>query len=61
MADEFEPTKWWRVIDPHGVLWCETSDKDEAIASMRPDDRLQRRYIKIEYEWRTVENESPNV
>ena len=36
------PGRWWRVIEPDGSLWCETSSEKEARDSMRPGDRLER-------------------
>lgn len=39
---EWSPTGWWRVIEPDGSLWCETSNEQEARESMRPGDRLDR-------------------
>jgi hypothetical protein len=31
---EWEPTRWWRVLDANGDMWCETSDEDEARDAM---------------------------
>jgi hypothetical protein len=53
--DEFEPTGWWRVLEPDGKLWRESSYKKECTESMRPGDRLQRMYEKTDYEWRDEE------
>lgn len=44
--------RWWRVIDPDGSLWCETSDEDEARESMRPGDTLQSMWMREERQWR---------
>ncbi len=38
---EWTATGWWRVIAPDGSLWCETSNEQEARASMRPGDALE--------------------
>lgn len=45
------PAEWWRVMRD-GALWCETSDEQEAMASMRPGDRMQRLWIVTFSEWR---------
>lgn len=61
--DEWEPTRWWRVMgdDPSGprwanrrVLWCETSDEQEARSALETcsDGVLQRLYRRTEQEWR---------
>jgi hypothetical protein len=50
--------RWWRVIDPDGELWCETSREPEARAAVRPGDRLQRRWVATLEEWRDVEEMS---
>jgi transposase-like protein len=50
----WEPTKWWRVLTPTGHLWCETSDEDEAIESMRPGDQLQNLWTRNLQEWRPM-------
>lgn len=52
---QFEPTKWWQVVDPDGVIWCETSSEKEARASIRAGDKLYRLYEKVEQEWRAQE------
>lgn len=48
----YEPTKWWKVVDSDGNLWCETSSEKEAKDNMRPGDFLYRLYEKVEREWR---------
>lgn len=61
---ETEPTRWWRVLDVDGSIWCETSDEDEARDELReshidnnddlvygeivPGRKLQRLYIAPE-------------
>lgn len=49
-----EPGRWWRVIDPEGELWGESSDEKEMREAMRPGDTLQRIYEKIDItrEWK---------
>lgn len=54
MNDDWEPTRWWRVIDLQGEIWAETSDREEALNAMRPGDTLERQYQKVYHEWRTV-------
>ncbi len=51
---EFQPTRWWRVLDPEGGLWCETSSKREALAAKRPKDTLEHLFERVQYEWREV-------
>lgn len=46
------PGRWWRVIEPDGSLWCETSSVKEARNSMRPGDRLERWWeIQVPGRW----------
>ncbi len=61
MADmsDWEPGRWWRVLDPDDKLWCETSDEREARASMREGDTLYRLYVKNEREWRDADSNPP--
>lgn len=52
---EFEPGRWWRVLDPQGGIWCETSDEAEARSVMRKGDRLERLWdAKPQSRWRRV-------
>jgi len=53
MAD-WEPGRWWIVIAPDGSHWCETSDEQEAIESMRPGDRLWRQFVYRDEEFREI-------
>lgn len=48
---EYEPDRWWRVIAPDGSLWCETSVESEARERMRPEDTLERLYVRTERVW----------
>ena len=55
MSDEWQPTRWYRIMQPDGGLWMETSDpeeaRDEAERTGRP---LQRLWSRTESEWRPV-------
>ncbi|WP_280473661.1 hypothetical protein [Nocardia asiatica] len=44
---DWEPTRWYTVLGPDGQLWCESSDRAEAVAAMRPGDRLMRTWHRI--------------
>lgn len=48
----WKPTRWLSVIGEDGKLWCGTSDKDEAVRSMRPGDRIYRQWMREEREMR---------
>jgi hypothetical protein len=48
---EWKPGGWWRVVEPDGAIWSETSDEQEARDSMRPGDTLERLYGKAESQW----------
>lgn len=52
----WEATRWWRVVDPDGKLWCETSDEKEARKCMRPGDTLWRMYQNVERKWEREES-----
>lgn len=54
VSNQWEATKWWRVIDAEGKLWCETSVESEARNRMRPGDTLQRMYVKRDLKWEDV-------
>ncbi|WP_157227395.1 MULTISPECIES: hypothetical protein [Nocardia] len=30
---DWEPTRWYSVLGPDGQLWCESSDRAEAVAA----------------------------
>lgn len=54
MNDGFwNATRWYRVLAPDGSLWCETSNREEALKSMREDDTIERLFSRIEYRWST--------
>jgi hypothetical protein len=51
----WERTRWWRVVEPNGELWCETSDEREAREALTtaPDGGvLGRLWRRAEQEWR---------
>lgn len=49
-------TRWYRILQPDGSLWMETSDHTEAaIASERTGLPVQRLWKREEWEWRQVE------
>jgi hypothetical protein len=50
VSAEWEPGRWWRVLR-NGTVWCETSDEDEARASMSEGDTLWRLYERHERRW----------
>lgn len=52
--NEWKRTRWVQVRAPDGSLWCETSDEEEARASMRPGDTIARLYERSEHEWRPI-------
>jgi hypothetical protein len=53
-----EPGRWWRVLDPNGELWCETSSEKEARAAMRPGDKLERQFVgETPTEWRAADDD----
>lgn len=54
-AGEWVAGRWWRVLDPAGAVWCETSDEQEARERLRPGDRLQRSWERREAQWRDVD------
>lgn len=54
-SGDWYENRWWRVVGPDGSLWCETSDKQEAIDSMRPGDKLFHLWAREEKQWREVE------
>lgn len=53
-----EPTRWWRVLDNKGKLWCESSDESECRTAMKPGYTLQHLYDKTVGEWRTQDDGS---
>ncbi|WP_216918227.1 hypothetical protein [Nocardia noduli] len=46
---DWEP-RWYTVLGPDGQLWCEASDRAEAVAAIRPGDRLMRTWQRIRVE-----------
>jgi len=50
--DGWTPTRWWRVVQRDGSVWCETSDEGEARLAMHAGDKLQHLWTRSESEWR---------
>jgi alkylated DNA nucleotide flippase Atl1 len=54
---EWEPTRWWRVVDAAGELMAESSDEAEcrAFAAETPGAKVHRLYRRVQTEdwWRT--------
>ncbi len=53
--DDWEPGRWWRVLDGDGELWAETSSETEArnaIKSAPGGGTLQNLWVRNESEWR---------
>lgn len=50
---DLEPTGWWRVLTPAGEVWCETSDETEAREREKPGYQLERKYVRVQAEWRS--------
>lgn len=52
---DWAPGRWWRVIAPNNIVWCETSDEREARAAIRDGDVLERLHDGPQLrEWRAV-------
>lgn len=49
--DDWQASRWWRVIAPDGLLWCETSDEQEARNLIREGDILEQLYTRTENRW----------
>jgi hypothetical protein len=47
----WQPGRWWRVTEPDGSVWCETSNEDEAREAARPGDRLYRLFTLSQEKW----------
>ena len=59
MTDGWEPGRWYRLRQPDGTLWMETSNPNEARAEAeRTGWPLERLYAKTQAEWR-YENPKP--
>lgn len=52
--------RWWRVMRD-GKLISETSDYEEAKATMKVGDRLEREYVRTQYDWRIIEYSDPEA
>ncbi|KIA63016.1 hypothetical protein [Nocardia vulneris] len=58
--DGFQPGRWYRILQPDGELWMETSDPDEVHReSQRTGWPVERLYERHESEWRADETEKP--
>jgi hypothetical protein len=55
-APELERGRWWRVTEPDGSIWCETSSESEARASMKKRHTLWNLHTARVEEWREVLN-----
>jgi hypothetical protein len=54
-TSDWEPGRWWQVVEPNGELWCETSSEKEAREALTtaPDGGvLNRLWRREELEWR---------
>jgi hypothetical protein len=57
---EFEPTRWWRVLDFSGRLYAEMSDREEAAEiAERTGYKLQQLWSRTEKEWRDHDAKEP--
>ncbi len=53
LTGEFQPGRWWRVLQPNGKLWAETSDGEEAREIAKEKGwQLQRQWYSERTEWR---------
>lgn len=53
--NEMVPGRWFRVMQPNGKLWCETSDEEEAReASKETGWPLERLFVSQRSEWRPI-------
>lgn len=58
---EFEPGRWYRINQPDGRLWMETSDPDEVFReSAKSGWPVERLWERTEYEWRPAEPTEEN-
>ena len=58
MSEKWEPGRWYRVLQPNGNLWMETSDRDEAVtASKQTGWPLERLYVHTRTQWRRIDPE----
>lgn len=53
---DWQPTRWWRAIDPDGRLWAESSNEAEIRARARPNDTVQRLWERVDRVWRDAES-----
>lgn len=58
MSDGWEPGRWYRIRQPDGTLWMETSNGDEARREAKKTGwPLERLYVKTQTEWRDERSE----
>ena len=58
-AGQWEPGRWYRIRQPDGTLWMETSSRSEAQAEAEETGwPLERLYVNTRTEWR-VEDQEP--
>lgn len=55
VADEWEPTGWWRAVGPDGGLWAEASSEGEVRGLARPGDQIERLWAARRTEWREAD------
>lgn len=44
---DWEPGVWYTVLDPDGGLWCETSDRQDAVNRTRSGDTMYRQWKRV--------------
>lgn len=56
------PGRWYRVLDEHGNLWCETSDPNEALAAAKQKGTsIKRLWRYSKDEWRDYEADTDSM
>lgn len=59
MTNEWEPRRWYRICQPDGTLWMETSSHREAQAEAEKTGwPLERLYVNTRIEWRPEPQDS---
>jgi hypothetical protein len=59
---EWKPGRWYRIHQPDGTLWMETSDRREAQADADETGwPLERLYVSTRNEWRRVRDDAPGT
>lgn len=54
----WEPTKWWRSVEPDGSRWGESSNEEEVRRMAKPGQTIQQLWRGVSAEWRTPEKEN---